>query len=226
MKNKNVLFSTLLLISIPTIISAYRTEETTERKPLITVKPGMSGITSLLETCPAIADIIDELTHELLVTRATPSFDRGSRELVASLISSLNRCTFCTNCHSQAAALLIGDAELVEAVKKDFTTADISPKMKALLAYAVKVHNFEDGTAEAEEARKLGANDIEIHDTALIVGAFNMFNRYVDGLNSFTPTEPEAYKAIGKRLAEKGYIAAKKSETSVAVAPETTQTGE
>ena len=30
-----------------------------------------------------------------------------------------------------------------------------------------------------------------------------MFNRYVDGLASFTPTDAEEYEAMGKRMAEK-----------------------
>jgi hypothetical protein len=32
-----------------------------------------------------------------------------------------------------------------------------------------------------------------------------MFNRYVDGLASFTPTDPKAYEEMGVRLGEKGY---------------------
>jgi hypothetical protein len=46
----------------------------------------------------------------------------------------------------------------------------------------------------------LGAVDREIHDTVLIAASFSMFNRYVDGLASFTPTEPEVYEEMGKRM--------------------------
>ena len=56
------------------------------------------------------------------------------------------------------------------------------------------------------EARKHGAVDREIHDTVLIAASFSMFNRYVDGLASFTPTDPAAYEAMGKRMAEQGYV--------------------
>jgi hypothetical protein len=37
-----------------------------------------------------------------------------------------------------------------------------------------------------------------------------MFNRYVDGLASLTPTDPAEYEAMGKRLGEKGYVLPKK----------------
>jgi hypothetical protein len=33
-----------------------------------------------------------------------------------------------------------------------------------------------------------------------------MFNRYVDGLASFTPTDPATYEAMGERMGEKGYV--------------------
>ena len=40
-----------------------------------------------------------------------------------------------------------------------------------------------------------GATDMEIHDTVLIAAVFCMFNRYVDGLGTFTPSDPEGYRA-------------------------------
>jgi uncharacterized peroxidase-related enzyme len=230
MTNKNSLFSALLLISIPTISNASAAAEsaakpaagTAQRTPLVKVIAGVPGILSLFQTSPDTANPMSMLAEELLVKRATPQFPRGDRELVASLISNKNKCKFCTNSHSAAAAAQLKDgAELVEAVKKDFTTAQISPKMKALLAYASKVHTFEDGTAEAAEARKHGADDLEIHDTCLIASAFNMYNRYVDGLRSFTPTEPQVYVAMGKHLADNGYMSGKPT----AAAPAPTQTG-
>jgi hypothetical protein len=33
-----------------------------------------------------------------------------------------------------------------------------------------------------------------------------MYNRYVDGLATWTPTDPAAYDAMGKRLATQGYL--------------------
>jgi len=40
----------------------------------------------------------------------------------------------------------------------------------------------------------------------LIAAAFCMFNRYVDGLATWAPHDPEMYRANGKRLAEEGYV--------------------
>jgi hypothetical protein len=67
-----------------------------------------------------------------------------------------------------------------------------------------------DGRSVTEEdvaaARSQGATDIEIHDTVLIAAAFSMYNRYVDGLATWAPTEPEAYDEMGRRVVEHGYL--------------------
>ena len=52
-----------------------------------------------------------------------------------------------------------------------------------------------------------GATDREIHDTVLIAAAFCMYNRYVDGLGTWTPREETVYDEIGHRRAERGYVA-------------------
>jgi len=53
-------------------------------------------------------------------------------------------------------------------------------------------------TAEdIERSRSHGATDKEIHDTVLIAAAFCMFNRYVDGLATWRPSDPEIYREIG-----------------------------
>jgi hypothetical protein len=46
---------------------------------------------------------------------------------------------------------------------------------------------------------------LEIHDTVLIAAAFSMYNRYVDGLATVQPTEPDMYAQMGKHLAREGY---------------------
>ena len=93
-------------------------------------------------------------------------------------------------------------------VLNDMHHSRVSDKLKALLNIAGKVQVLgrEVLPADIEAARELGANDREIHDTVLIAATFSMFNRYVDGLASFTPTDPAEYEAMGKRMTEKGYV--------------------
>jgi uncharacterized peroxidase-related enzyme len=146
-----------------------------------------------------------ELAHILL--HQPSSLAPGERELIATLVSSRNHTYFCEASHGAAAAAHLGDAAVVEQVKHDFYGAPVSPKLKALLAIAGKVQ--QDGKlvtkADVEAAKKLGATDLEIHDTVLIAAAFSMYNRYVDGLGTWQPRNPDMYVRMGKHLAEEGY---------------------
>ena len=54
-------------------------------------------------------------------------------------------------------------------------------------------------------AREQGATDTEIHDTVLIAAAFCMYNRYVDGLATVAPTDPDAYQEMARVIVEHGY---------------------
>jgi alkylhydroperoxidase/carboxymuconolactone decarboxylase family protein YurZ len=107
-----------------------------------------------------------------------------------------------------AAHHLGGNEELVANVKRDFEQSGVSEKLKALLAIAGKVQQGgKQVTSELiEKAKQQGATDKEIHDTVLIAAAFCMYNRYVDGLATWAPTDVNIYRESGKRLAEIGYI--------------------
>jgi uncharacterized peroxidase-related enzyme len=146
-----------------------------------------------------------ELAHILL--HEPNSLTPGERELIATYVSSRNRTPFCQLSHGAAAASHLGSDAIVKQVWTDFASAPVTPKLKALLAIAGKVQ--QDGklvtAADVEAARKQGATDLEIHDTVLIAAAFCMYNRYVDGLGTWQPSDPEMYAQMGKRLAEDGY---------------------
>jgi uncharacterized peroxidase-related enzyme len=129
--------------------------------------------------------------------------------MIATFVSSANDCHFCRDSHRAAAAHhLEGNYALVDAVKRDPETAPISDKLKALLNIADRVRQGgkQVSSGDVERARREGATDREIHDTVLIAAAFCMFNRYVDGLATWTPTDPDTYDAMGRRMAREGYV--------------------
>ncbi|HEV2322452.1 MAG TPA: peroxidase-related enzyme [Terracidiphilus sp.] len=165
--------------------------------------PGISGAFAFR---PETAKPMRELAHVLL--HEPNSLTPGERELIAAYVSSQNDCYFCQASHGAAAASHLGGDDAVQRVKADFESASVSSKLKALLAIAGKVQR--DGklvTAEdVERARHEGASDVEIHDTVLIAAAFCMYNRYVDGLNTWQPRDPGMYAQMGQHLAEHGYL--------------------
>lgn len=175
--------------------------------PHIALPEGLPGITSGFAFRPATAKPMRELADILL--RGPNTLTSAEREMIAAFVSSRNDCQFCQLSHSAAAAHHAGGSyELVTAVKRDYKTAPVSAKLKALLAIAEKVQ--QSGrlvtTQDVDRARAEGATDVEIHDAVLIAAAFCMFNRYVDGLATLTPTDPQAYDQMGERMAREGYV--------------------
>ena len=175
--------------------------------PHIDLPAGLPGISAGFAFRPETAGPMRQLAHILL--HEPSGLTPGERELIATFVSSRNNCQFCQLSHGAAAAAHLGDVSVVAQVKTDFRTAPISQKLKSLLVIAGKVQ--QDGklvtAADVQAARNQGATDLEIHDTVLIAAAFCMYNRYVDGLGTWQPSDPEMYAQMGKHLAEQGYIA-------------------
>ena len=176
--------------------------------PHIDLPVDMPGITAGFAFRPETAKPMRELAHVLLHTSGNDGFTSRDRELVAAFVSSRNTCYFCQTSHGAAASHLNGGGEILSRhVCRDYRSAAISEKLKALLAIAEQVQI--DGkrvTKElVDEARAEGATDLDIHDTVLIAAAFCMYNRYVDGLETVQPRNEEMYVEMGKRMAEQGY---------------------
>ncbi len=172
----------------------------------ITLEEGVPGIRSLVMFRPETGKSLYQLAHVLL--REDSPLSSADRELIAAYVSSMNNCMFCMSSHAAAARCLYNDeAAIVDEVLKDMQQSDISNKLKALLAIAGQVQI--SGKAVTKEnidaAKALGASDREIHDTVLIAATFCMFNRYVDGLATLTPTDSNVYAEMGRRMVDVGY---------------------
>lgn len=182
----------------------------------ITVNPELPGILGLLDYRAETALPLSQLAETLL--RGPSTLTSAERELIASHVSWLNDCHFCHSSHGAAAAAHLGvDVALLDDIKDGLKRTQIAPKLRALLVVAGRVQKGGKNVTETDikEARKLGATDLEIHDTVLIAAAFCMFNRYVDGLGTWAPVESAAYRETGERLAHRGYMAPL-DETAVA----------
>lgn len=177
--------------------------------PHIDLPKEYPGIRSLFVYRPETAAPLNSLVQTLL-HNPHPTLSPGERELIATYVSSLNKCKYCATIHGAIAKHHLQDSELVKQVIEDAEQASISNKLKTLLKIAaqVQVGGTDVTTAAIETARKEGATDIEIHDTVLIAAAFCMFNRYVDGLATWAPDDPEVYDRMGKQRAEEGYMTA------------------
>jgi uncharacterized peroxidase-related enzyme len=172
----------------------------------IEVEEGIPGIRSLFNFRPETGKPLCELAEILL--RGPSPLSSAERELIAAYVSHRNDCMFCMNSHAAAARCWYDDKkQMVDELLHEQNTDSLSPKMKALLLIAGKVQISGKSVLpeDIEAARKAGANDIDIHDTVLIAASFSLFNRYVDGLASYTPIGEAAYEEMGKRMQTKGY---------------------
>lgn len=175
--------------------------------PHITLNSSEPGIRGLLLFRPETAGPLSELTEVLL--RGPSTLTRGERELIATYVSGLNDCQYCTGSHSAcAAAQLPGGMAVVDQVRDDPASAPVPAKLKALLRIAAAVQQSGLAVTEGDvaAARAAGATDLEIHDTVLIAALFCMFNRYVDGLGTVAPIDPARYAAGAQRLVTQGYL--------------------
>jgi len=173
----------------------------------IAVQNGVPGIRSLVLFRPESGKYLYELA-QVLLRGGDSTLSEAERELIAAYASSKNQCLFCMSSHAAAARYLFEDKkDIVDLVLDNYHSASITDKLKSLLNIAGKVQISGKAVNENDvvAARKHGATDREIHDTVLIAATFAMFNRYVDGLASLTPTDPVVYEEMGKRLGETGY---------------------
>ena len=176
--------------------------------PHIALPEELPGITSAFAFRPETARPLRELAEVLL--RGPGSLSSAEREMIATFVSTRNDCYFCQTSHRAAAAHHAGgNYELVDAVRFDYPNAPVSARLKTLLKIAGKVQQGGKNVTpeDISLARQEGATDLEIHDTVLIAAAFCMYNRYVDGLATYTPMDnPKLYDEMGSRMAHEGYI--------------------
>ena len=174
--------------------------------PHIKVNEDLPGIRSLMAFSPETAEPMGVLANLLL--RTNEGLSMAERELIATYVSHLNDCFYCQHSHGAIVTCYLNDGnELVDDVIKDLAHASVSEKLRALLVIAGSVQkggkNVTDEQVDA--AKHFGATDKDIHDTVLIAAAFCMFNRYVDGLASRTPTDMSSYPLRARQIADGGY---------------------
>jgi len=173
----------------------------------IDLQNDLPGIRGPMAFRPETAKPLNELA-EILLRDDNNTLSRGERELIGAYVSSLNDCFFCQNVHGALAQHYFQcDMQLIDDIKNDYQSTSISEKLKALLTIAGSVQKGGRSVTigQIEKAKDLGATDKEIHDTVLIAAAFCMFNRYVDGLATWAPTDRDIYVQRAKMRAEEGY---------------------
>ncbi len=173
----------------------------------INLENDLPGIRGPMVYSPETGKALNEIA-EILLHDDNNTLSRGDREMIGAYVSSLNDCFFCQNVHGAMAQHYYQcNMPFIDGIKRDYQTALISDKLKALLSIAGSVQKGGKfvTTEQIESAKSGGATDKEIHDTVLIAAAFCMFNRYVDGLNTWAPQDLQVYVNRAPMRAKDGY---------------------
>ena len=119
------------------------------------------------------------------------------REMIAVVVSSINRCYYCLVAHGQAVRKLSGDPNLGEMLVMNYRVAPLSPRHRAMLDFAAKLTERSHMVDEGDRAalRAIGFSDEDIFDIADVAGFYNMSNRVASGVD-MTPN-PE-YHAMDR----------------------------
>ena len=101
------------------------------------------------------------------------------REMIAVVVSSINRCWYCQVAHGAAVRELSGDPALGEAMVMNYRAAPLDARTRAMLDFAALVTeaSAKVGDAERDALRAHGFTDRDIFDIIAVVGFFSMTNR-------------------------------------------------
>lgn len=101
------------------------------------------------------------------------------REMIAVVVSSINRCWYCQVAHGAAVRAISGDPELGERMVMNYRTANLSGRQRAMLDFAAKITTDSASIEESDRQtlRDQGFGDRDIWDIVSVAAFYNMSNR-------------------------------------------------
>jgi uncharacterized peroxidase-related enzyme len=122
--------------------------------------------------------------HDTLMDKAE-GLSKAEREMIVVAVSSRNQCQYCVVAHGAILRIRAKNALIADQIAANWRKADISPKQKAMLEFALKVTDRanEVNDADHETLRAAGFDDEAIWDIAAIAAFFGMSNRLANVTN-------------------------------------------
>lgn len=118
------------------------------------------------------------------------SLTKLEREMIAVVVSAINRCFYCLTAHGAAVRELSGNPVLGEQLVMNYKTAALEPRQRAMLDFAALLTTASASVAEADRQtlREHGFSDRDIWDITSVAAFFNMTNRVASG-TAMVPNE-------------------------------------
>ncbi len=117
--------------------------------------------------------------HDALLVKDTGSLTKGEREMIITATSAANHCLYCVVAHGAILRIYEKKPLVADQVAINHRKADIPPRQRAMLDFAMKVclHSNEVEEADFEALRPHGFSDDDIWDIASITAFFGLSNR-------------------------------------------------
>ena len=131
--------------------------------------------------------------HDALMLREDSGLTKGEREMIVTTTSAANHCLYCVVAHGAILRIYEKKPLVADQVATNYRKADISPRQRAMLDFAMKVclnsHEIED--ADFAPLHAHGFSDEDIWDIASITAFFGLSNR-IASFSNMLPN-PEFY---------------------------------
>ena len=117
--------------------------------------------------------------HDALMLKDGGNLSKGDREMIVVATSAANECLYCVVAHGAILRVYEKKPLVADQVAINWRKADITPRQRAMLAFALKVcqHSHEVNEADFAALREHGFDDEDAWDIAAITAFFGMSNR-------------------------------------------------
>lgn len=129
--------------------------------------------------------------HDALMLKETGSLTKGEREMIVTATSAANHCLYCVVAHGAILRIYEKKPLVADQVAVNHRKADITPRQRAMLDFAMKVclASHEIGDADFEALYPHGFDDEDIWDIAAITAFFGLSNRMANATNMLPNAE-------------------------------------
>ncbi|WP_420473135.1 peroxidase-related enzyme [Noviherbaspirillum sp. ST9] len=123
--------------------------------------------------------------HDALMLKETGSLTKADREMIVTATSAKNGCLYCVVAHGALLRIYAKQPLVADQVAVNHLKADITPRQKAMLDFAVKVclRSQEINDDDYAELRTHGFDDEDIWDIAAITAFFGLSNRMANAIS-------------------------------------------
>ena len=123
--------------------------------------------------------------HDALMVKETGSLTKADREMIVTATSAKNQCLYCVVAHGALLRIYAKQPLVADQVAVNHLKADISPRQKAMLDFAIKVclRSQDVGDDDYALLRTHGFDDEDIWDIAAITAFFGLSNRMANAIS-------------------------------------------